>query len=111
MVDKIPDQGDIVWLSLDPTKGHEQKGRRPAFVLTKKEYNKATGCFLMCPFTTKKKGYMTEVLCEINGKNSVILSDQIRCVDFTARKAEHITTVSDEIILEVKAKIHALIFG
>ena len=81
------------------------------FVLTKKGYNKATGCFLMCPLTTKKKGYMTEVLCEINGKNSVILSDQIRCVDFTARKAEHITTVSDEIILEVKAKIHALIFG
>ena len=111
MVDRTPDQGDIVWLSLNPTKGHEQKGRRPAFVLTKKEYNKATGCFLMCPLTTKKKGYMAEVLCEIDGKNSVILSDQIRCVDFTARKAEHITTVSTEIISEVKAKIRALIFG
>ena len=111
MVDKIPDQGDIVWLSLDPTKGNEQKGRRPVFVLTKKEYNKATGCFLMCPLTTKRKGYMTEVLCEIDGENAVILSDQIRCVDFTARKAEHITTVSTETISEVKAKIRALIFG
>ena len=111
MVDKIPDQGDIVWLSLDPVKGHEQRGRRPAFVLTKKEYNKATGCFLVCPLTTKRKGYMTEVLCEIDAKNAVILSDQIRCVDFTARKAEHIMTISNEIILEVKAKIHALIFG
>ena len=111
MVDKIPDQGDIVWLSLNPTKGHEQKGRRPVFVLTKKEYNKATGCFLICPLTTKRKGYTTEVLCEVDGKNAVILSDQIRCVDFTARKADHIMTVSTEIISEVKAKIRALIFG
>ena len=109
MVNKIPDQGDIVWLSLDPTKGHEQSGRRPVIVLTKKEYNKATGCFLMCPLTKRKKGYMTEVLCEINKKTAVILSDQIRCVDFTLRKAEYITTVSTEILSEVKAKIHALI--
>jgi len=54
---------------------------------------------------------MTEVLCEIDGRNAVILSDQIRCVDFTARKADHIMTVSTEIISEVKAKIRALIFG
>ena len=111
MVKKIPDQGDVVWLSLDPSKGHEQSGRRPVIVLTKKEYNKATGCFLMCPLTTKKKGYPTEVLCEIDDKTSVILSDQIRYIDFTIRKAEYITTVSSEIMSEVKAKIHALIFG
>lgn len=110
MVEKIPDQGDVVWLSLDPTKGREQKGRRPAIVLTKKEYNRATGCFLMCPLTTKRKGYMTEVLCEVDGKTAVILSDQIRCVDFTLRKAEYITTVPSEILSEVKAKIRALIF-
>ena len=111
MVNKIPDQGNIVWLSLDPTKGHEQSGRRPVIVITKKEYNRATGCFLMCPITTKRKGYMTEVLCEIDGKGAVILSDQIRYVDFTSRKAEYITTVSAEILSEVKAKIRALIFG
>ena len=110
MVEKIPEQGDVVGLSLDPTKGREQKGRRPAIVLTKKEYNRATGCFLMCPLTTKRKGYMTEVLCEVDGKTAVILSDQIRCVDFTLRKAEYITTVSAEILSEVKAKIRALIF-
>lgn len=111
MVKKTPDQGDIVWLSLSPTKGHEQNGRRPALVLTKKEYNKATGCFLMCPLTTKKKGYATEVLCRIGDKEAVILTDQIRCVDFTARKAEYITVISTEILSEVKAKIHTLIFG
>ena len=109
MVNKTPDQGDVVWLSLNPAKGHEQSGRRPVIVLTKKEYNRATGCFLMCPLTTRKKGYMTEVLCEINNKTAVILSDQIRCVDFTLRKAEYITTVSTEILSEVKAKIHTLI--
>lgn len=110
MVKKTPDQGDIVWLSLNPVKGHEQSGRRPVVVLTKKEYNRATGCFLMCPLTTKKKGYVTEVLCEVDNKTAVILSDQVRCVDFISRKAEYITTVSSEIMSEVKAKIHALIF-
>ena len=111
MVKKIPDQGDIVWLSLNPVKWHEQNGRRPVVVLTKKEYNRATGCFLMCPLTTKKKGYMTEVLCEVDGKSAVILSDQLRCVDFISRKAEYITTVSTEVMSEVKAKIQALIFS
>lgn len=53
---------------------------------------------------------MTEVLCEVDGKIAVILSDQIRCVDFAIRKAEYITTVSAEILSEVKAKIRALIF-
>ena len=53
---------------------------------------------------------MTEVLCEIDNKIAVILSDQVRCVDFISRKAEYITTVSTEILSEVKAKIQALIF-
>ncbi len=65
----------------------------------------------MCPLTTKKKGYMTEVLCEVDGKSAVILSDQLRCVDFISRKAEYITTVSTEVMSEVKAKIQALIFS
>ena len=110
MVEKIPEQGDVVWLSLDPTKGREQKGRRPAIVLTKKEYNRATGCFLVCPLTTKKKGYATEVLCDVAGKNSVILSDQIRNVDFRHRKAEYIATLSFETLTEVQAKIRTLLF-
>ena len=110
MVKKTPDQGDVMWLSLNPAKGMSKR-RAPRDCSYKKEYNRATGCFLMCPLTTKRKGYMTEVLCNIDNKNAVILSDQIRCVDFTLRKAEYITTVSDEIMSEVKAKIRALIFG
>ena len=110
MVNKIPGPRRCCVAFFKSGKGHEQSGRRPVIVLTKKEYNRATGCFLMCPLTTKRKGYMTEVLCDIDNKNAVILSDQIRCVDFTLRKAEYITTVSTEILSEVKAKIHALIF-
>lgn len=111
MVKKIPDQKDVVWLTLDPALGHEQKGRRPVLVLTKKEYNEATDCHVVCPITTKSKGYTTEVPCVIEGKNSVILSDHIRYVDFKQRKAEYITTVSSETMLEVKTKIQALLFG
>lgn len=105
----IPNQGDIVWLNLDPVSGHEQGGRRPVLVITKEVYSKSTNCFLMCPLTTKKKGYLTEVSCVVLGENSIILSDQIRCVDFTKRNMKYIATVSQEIMLEVNSKIKTLI--
>lgn len=110
MVKKVPDQGDVVWLTLDPALGHEQKGRRPVLILTKREYNEVTDCHVVCPITTKKKGYTTEVSCNIEGKNSVILSDQIRNVDFRHRKAEYITTVTIETLAEVQSKIRTLLF-
>ncbi len=110
MVKKVPDQGDVVWLTLDPALGHEQKGRRPVLILTKKEYNDVTDCHVVCPITTKKKGYATEVLCSIEGKNSVILSDQIRNLDFRHRKAEYIATIAQETLSEVQSKISTLLF-
>lgn len=110
MVTKILDKGDVVWLTLDPSLGHEQKGRRLVLILTRKEYNEATDCHIVCAITTKKKGYVTEVLCNIEGENSVILSDHIRNVDFRQRRAEYITTVSAETLAEVQSKISTLLF-
>jgi len=110
MVKKTFNQGDVVWLTLDPVLGHEQKGRRPALILTKEEYERATDCHVVCPITTKRKGYVTEVLCNLEGNNAVILSDQIRNVDFRHRKAEYIATISLETLGEVQSKIRTLLF-
>ncbi len=106
----IPHRGDIVYLDFDPTKGHEQKGHRPAFVLSPQAYNQRSSLALLMPITTHQKGYPFEVLLpdglQVQG---VILVDQIRCLDWKARRVQFVDAVSEDIIAEVQAKIHPLI--
>ena len=83
----VPDQGDIVWMDFDPQAGHEQAGRRPAVVLSPAAYNQRTGLMLCCPMATKPKGNPWEVAISAAG-NSVVLSDQIKSLDWTARHVE-----------------------
>ncbi|MES0489865.1 MAG: endoribonuclease MazF [Leptospirales bacterium] len=105
----IPQRGDIVWLDFDPQTGHEQKGKRPAIVLSPKEYNEKTGLALFCPITSKIKNYPFEV--KIDGEiEGVILSDQIKSLDWRKRKANYITRVSKKIITEVQENNHMLLF-
>lgn len=86
----VPDRGDLVWLSFSLQTGHEQAGRRPALCLTPREYNERTSLGIFVPITSKVKGYPFEV--SVNGKNikEVILADQVRNLDWRARKAEFV---------------------
>lgn len=86
----IPERGDIIWLDFDPQAGHEQKGRRPAIVLSPHLYNEKTNLAILCPITSKEKGYPFEV--QINGKKiqGVALSDQIKNLDWKIRNTEFI---------------------
>lgn len=107
----VPDRGDVVWLRFDPQVGHEQAGTRPALVLSPKLYNGKVGLALMCPITSKTKGYPFEVpLPDELNVSGVILADQIKSLDWRARKAEFFCKVPEEIVAEVQAKIHVLIF-
>ncbi|MFZ5947484.1 MAG: endoribonuclease MazF [Stygiobacter sp.] len=107
---KVPDRGDIVWLSFTSQSGHEQSGRRPALVISSQEYNGKTNLALFCPITSQVKGYPFEVKIpdslEING---VILSDQIKSLDWKSRKAEFICKLSKEALTETLNKINALL--
>lgn len=105
----IPERGDIVWLDLNPTKGHEQKGVRPALVVSPKIYNSKTGLALVCPITSHSKKYSFEVALEFTSTVGVILSDHIRSIDWKGRNARYIEKVSDTIIDEVEQKLLALI--
>ncbi|OGZ06750.1 MAG: mRNA-degrading endonuclease [Candidatus Lloydbacteria bacterium RIFCSPHIGHO2_02_FULL_54_17] len=105
----IPDRGDIVWLDLNPAKGHEQKGVRPAFVVSPKLYNAKTGLALMCPVTSASKGYSFEVALNFSRTIGVVLADHVRSLDWKARNARYIETVSDAITDEVEAKLRTLI--
>lgn len=105
----IPEAGDIVWLQFNPQAGHEQAGHRPALVVSPAEYNKI-GLMLCCPMTTKIKGYPFEVL--ISGSpSSVVLSDQVKSLDWKVRAAKRKGKVTAQELDEVRAKSTALICG
>src|ERR1700681_3621686 len=102
----VPERGDLIWLVFDPQTGHEQAGRRPALVISPKSYNAASNLALFCPITSRVKGYPFEAVLPANGKvTGAVLSDQIKSLDWKARKAKFIARTSPEVITEVLGKI------
>ena len=106
----IPESGDIVWITFTPQAGHEQAGRRPALVLSPAAYNGKVGLAILCPITSQVKGYPFEVLLpdelEING---AILSDQVKSLDWRARKATFSCRLPAAAFNEVVQKLSTLI--
>jgi mRNA interferase MazF len=104
----VPEAGDIVWLNFTPQAGHEQAGHRPALVLTPAAYNDKTSLMICCPLTTQIKNYPFEV--RIAGSPpSVVLADQVKSLDWRARKASRKAVISADELEDVRAKIRALI--
>jgi mRNA interferase MazF len=106
----VPDRGHIVWLQFDPQAGHEQAGRRPAIVLSPEPYNRKAGLALCCPITTRVKGYPFEVLIPAGlPVEGAVLSDQVKSVDWAARKAKLCCSVPAETVGEVLGNLAALL--
>ena len=105
----VPERGDVVWLEFDPSAGHEQAGHRPAFVISPQAYNKANGMMICCPMTTKIKGYPFEVVFTApDGTQSAVLSDQVKSLDWVARKAKYRYTADPAVFTEARAKMAVL---
>lgn len=108
----VPERGDVVLLDFDPRAGHEQSGRRPAFVVSPAAYNGKTGLMLCCPITAQVKGYPFEVAVEGSAKvRGVILADQVKSLDWQVRRAERKGNVSKGVLEEVVGKIMAILEG
>lgn len=106
----IPQCGDVVRITLNPQAGHEQAGRRPAVVLSPRNYNGKTGLAILCPITNQVKDYPFEVLLpEGLPVAGVILSDQVKSLDWRARNVELICLLPDETISEVLQKLETLL--
>jgi len=105
-----PDAGDYVWLTFDPQAGREQAGRRPALVLSPRLYNAKSGMALACPITNQSKGYPFEVTVPSGqGVTGGILVDQVKSIDWKARRAEKFGRCTAEVIDEVQAKLGPLL--
>ncbi|BFH62101.1 MULTISPECIES: endoribonuclease MazF [Paenibacillus] len=106
----VPDRGDLVWLQFNPQAGHEQAGKRPALVISPAAYNGKVGLSLLCPVTSKIKGYPFEVVIPQDVPiEGVILSDQVKSLDWQSRQATFICKVPDETLVEVVSKMELLI--
>lgn len=110
MVAAAPEKGELVWLEFSPQAGHEQAGRRPALVVSPASYNSRSGLALVCPVTTKSKGYPFDVhIPEGLPVCGVIQSDQLRSLDWKERKVSFIARVSEDTLQSVLDKIRPLL--
>ncbi len=105
-----PDRGDLVWLEFNPQAGHEQAGRRPALVISPGVYNRRVGLALFCPVTSQVKGYPFEVALPPGlPVSGVVLSDQVKSLDWRARRARRIAKASAAVTDEVLGKLSTLV--
>ena len=95
-------QGNIIWLDFDPQIGHEQKGRRPALVVSNETFNRFSNLAIVCPITNTNKDHPFHVKLDERTKTTgVILCDQVRTLDIKARNYEFIETIPGELLVEV----------
>lgn len=107
----IPKQGDIIAVTFDPQSGHEQKGRRPAFVVSKDLFNRSTGLAIVCPVTKTDRGFPFHVrIPEGSRLTGFIMVEQIKSVDFRSRRAIRIEHGSDGMLSDVLSILDACIY-
>jgi mRNA interferase MazF len=106
----LPQRGDVVMISFNPQAGHEQEGRRPAVILSPAEYHSKAGLALLCPVTSRIKGYPFEVLIPDGlAVSGAILSDQVKSLDWKIRRAVKLCALPEATISEVLAKLSLLL--
>ncbi|MFY7779134.1 MAG: type II toxin-antitoxin system PemK/MazF family toxin [Elstera sp.] len=106
----VPERGDLVWLDFDPQAGHEQAGRRPALVLSPAAYHNRTRLAVVCPITTRVKGFPFEVPLPAGlPVSGVILADHVKSVDRAALQLEVAGQAPESVVQEVLAKLAPLL--
>ena len=107
----VPRKGDFIAVTFDPQSGHEQRGRRPALVVSNTLFNEHTGSAIVCPITNTDRGFPFHVaLMNDPDVTGFVMVEQVKSVDFHARKARRIGRVSDGVLEEVLSILDACIF-
>lgn len=105
----VPEAGDLVWLTFDPQAGHEQRGRRPALILSPRAYNARAGLAIACPVTTHAKGYPFEVaLPAASAVAGVVLADHVKSLDWHERRATFAARAGTDLLDEVRERLRPL---
>lgn len=106
----VPDRGDAIWMQFNPQAGREQAGHRPAIMLSPASYNRKVGLAIFCPITNQVKGYPFEVAIPLGlDVGGVILSDQVKSLDWRVRNVSFICSLPNQTIEEVIQKLATLL--
>lgn len=106
----IPKKGDLVILTFDPQAGHEQKGRRPALIISNEAFNKALRLAIACPITNTNRDFPFHVKLESEDLTGFIMTEQIKSIDFNARKVKFVEKVDEETLNKVLGITKSIIF-
>jgi mRNA interferase MazF len=107
----VPRKGDFISVTFDPQSGHEQKGRRPALVVSNTLFNAQTGLAIVCPLTTTHRGYPFHVAVLGNAAiKGFVMVEQVKSIDYRARQAKSIGKASEDLLDEVLSILDACIY-
>ena len=107
----VPEKGDFIAVTFDSQSGHEQRGRRPALVVSNTLFNQQTGLAIVCPITNTDRGYPFHVAIADNPDvKGFVMVEQVKSIDFRARKAKLIGRASDDVLDEVLSLLDACIY-
>jgi mRNA interferase MazF len=102
MAKYVPQKGDFIALSFDPQSGNEQKGRRPALVISNYLFNKHTGLAIVCPITNTNRNIPFHLAVPVSSSlTGFVMVDQVKSIDYMARKAKFIGKAPDELVEDV----------
>lgn len=111
MADYVPRKGDLIALTFDPQSGHEQRGRRPALVVSNDLFNKHSGLCIACPITSTDRNYPFHVAVHSeNGVTGYVMVEQVKSVDFRSRKAKRLGAAPVAVLEEVLSLLDACIY-
>ena len=111
MTTYVPQKGDFITVTFDPQSGHEQRGRRPALVVSNSLFNRHTGLAIVCPLTHTDRSFPFHVAV-VNDPNvtGFVMVEQVKSIDFRTRKAKRIGRASDSVLEEVLSILDACIY-
>lgn len=107
----IPRKGDFIAVTFDPQSGHEQRGRRPALVVSNDLFNKHTGLCIACPITSTRRDYPFHV--SIPAGQDVagfVMVEQVKSIDFRARNVTRIGKAPEPVLHEVLSILDACLY-
>jgi len=107
----IPRKGDFVALTFDPQSGHEQRGRRPALVVSNDLFNRHTGLCIACPITNARRDFPFHVAIPEGRKvTGFVMVEQVKSIDFSSRMAKRIGGAPEQVLEEVLSILDACIY-
>lgn len=109
MVGYIPEQGDIVILTFDPQSGHEQKGRRPAIIISNKVFNQHLGLAFACPITNTKRDFPFHIQVESENITGYVMAEQMKSIDYNARNIKFVDKANQKTLNKILSIIDSII--